>query len=437
MTDPEGGVHFPIPTHPGREATYLASIEMEGEGQLPLRRIIWKTESFPFPLEVDLQQGMVSPDGLLAFRLRCPEGASVRAELQDEGGTRLGEPFLVEGEGEAWTRAQLPVPKGVSEAVNLVLQPAGMPDDGEAMRVFRLTVRPAPEVDRDAELFLAVPDPEVEAGQPLPLILATTMPGRDALLLGGTRILRHSEVVRLQDALTTASVTAAPDWAPNLHLMALAYKPGEGFIQTGRSRVDVVAVHKRLRVEVLLEREAYRPGDTVRARVRVTDWKGAPVPNASVSLAVVNEDAHILESDPTPPLWKHFYNHSRHWTLRLGKRETLPAIEATLWKSLIRRWGFVDRRARLPSRSGRGRGRFLSRECGHHVYTPPMLDIPNERDNTVFWAADLRTDASGTAHVEFDLPQTRARFRATARAHDDSAAPLLGEGRTMLDVAGR
>lgn len=426
-----GEARFLLPTLGKPEATYRADVHVRHENETYLRRVSWRTVAFPFPLSVELHQSTVTAGGILPFLLQFPKGATVRAELESETGARMSETILLQGAGDTWTRARLRVPTDALEASKLVLRTDTL-DGTEARRELRIDVRPAPRPGSGSRLSLVVLDTRIEPDQPLTLTLGTSMPGRDALVLGGTRVLRFHHVARMDTVSTSVPVTVSTNWAPNLELMAWSYTPGEGFIKTNRTHVDVLPTHKLLRVEVRPERDDYRPGETVRARVHVTDWKGNAVKHASISLGVVNDLVYQLEADPTPDLWAYFHNDRRQWTLQEGTREYLQAIRAILWKSVIRQWIPDVEGGGFGSRTGHGTGRALRRGGGSGTRGVPLVDLSRVEDNTIFWVADLRTDATGTADVLFDLPMGAARFRCTARVNDDTPGVLVGEVRKDL-----
>lgn len=426
-----GEARFLLPTLTKPEATYRAEVQVRYQNETYVRRASWRTVAFPFPLSVELHQSTVAAGGILPFLLQFPKGATVRAELESETGARMSETILLEGEGDTWTRARLRVPLDALGVNTLILRTDTL-DGTEARRAFRVDVRPPSRPGSGSRLSLAVLDTRIEPDQLLTLTLGTSMPGRDALVLGGTRVLRFHHIVRMDTVSTSVPVTVSTDWAPNLELMAWSYIPGEGFIRTTRFPVDVLPTHKLLRVEVRPERDDYRPGETVRARVQVTDWKGNAVKHASISLGVVNDLVYQLEADPTPDLWAFFHNNRRPWTLQEGTREYLQAIRAILWKSVIRQWTPDAGDGRFVTRRGGGVGHELRRGGGTGTFGVPLVDLSRVEDNTIFWVADLRTDKNGTADVLFELPMGAARFRCTARVNDETPGVLVGEVRKDL-----
>jgi hypothetical protein len=160
---------------------------------------------------------------------------------------------------------------------------------------------------------------------------------------------------------------------------------------------------KRLKVVVSPERPSYRPGETVRATVEVSDDKGRPV-SAEVSLAAADEGVLSLIAYQTP--------------------DPLPRFFAP-WGLSVTTASAYDRLLQLPDpgqkRSATGgdggklgsmRSRFLA---------------------TAFWSPALVTDAKGRATVSFTAPDNLTAFRLMAVAAD--AGDRFGSADRRFTVA--
>lgn len=432
-TDMAGEAQFIVPTAAGIEATYRLELYFESgtsEHRKMRRWISWRTVAFPFPLEVDLARREYVVGDLIPLLLRLPEGASVRAFLADGKNNRIGGETIIRGNGDKWVETRLSVTEAGAQAKRLVLSAPTLDGKG-AQRIYSLSIAPRPTPGVSSRLQLTLLRDRIEPGNPLSLAIGTNSPGRDALLLGGTRDIHLAAVIALEKPATAFEAPTTGDFAPNLPLRAVAYLPDKGFVESEECQLRVLPVHRLLRVEVRPEREDYRPGELVRAQVLVTDWQGKPVPGASISLGVVNELLYELNRDPTPDLWQYFHSYTRKWLLRSGQREELIQLRGTLWRSIIRRWvrEYLDdgRAATMRRRSMRSAGGSKAA-----YESTKLVELSADNDPTAFWVANLRTDAGGLAEVSFELPAQAAAFRCTARVNDSSAAVLVGEVRTTL-----
>ncbi|MBC8101332.1 MAG: hypothetical protein H7Z41_01925 [Cytophagales bacterium] len=137
---------------------------------------------------------------------------------------------------------------------------------------------------------------------------------------------------------------------------------------------------RRVRLSVVADKAAYRPGETatytVEARAAATNRR---LPNVEVALAVVDESLFAVRPDTTPDPFDTF------WGRRENKTETLTSAPEELSGGAYQR----------NSTSGVApvRERFL---------------------DTAFWSAHLTTGPDGTATATVDLPGNLTTWRATA-----------------------
>ncbi len=71
--------------------------------------------------------------------------------------------------------------------------------------------------------------------------------------------------------------------------------------------ITVIPKDQYLNVDIVFDQAQYKPGNMAYAKVRVTDAKGRPVPNASVSLGTVDESIFAMHADNTKDIRQVFY----------------------------------------------------------------------------------------------------------------------------------
>lgn len=429
-SDLAGEVRFTVPTAAGVEADYQAGISFIYDGVTYHAGHEWRTRTFPFHLEATLRERGLHVGGVAQVELRLPVGAEVFLQFT-RGGAPVGVASSAKGRAPAWTQVAI----GIDEAhvgadgLSISTQVLG---GGTATRTLPLSVQSRAAPDGKAQVDLRPVRNRVETGETLSLALGVSDPGRDLLVLGGARDLVLAQVERLDQSAKQSDVVVAGSWAPNLFLSAIAYLPGAGFVTSERREVEVLPIDRLLTVTVTPARSDLRPGELVDAVVQVVDWRGQPAANCSLSLGVVNDLLYQLAEDPTPDLWRYFHSYRRPWGLVDGRISDLALPHAMFWRSVISSWQGGGAFMAIGA-GGRHGGMFGSRAGGgkQRAMMGRALIQP-EADGTIWWVADLRTDALGKAVVRFPLPEHAGRFRCTARANDASAAVLVGEVRSVI-----
>ena len=234
---------------------------------------------------------------------------------------------------------------------------------------------------------------EYKAGDTATLLLKTDL----AQATGLVTIERDGVIEKRMIAVTPKhkhlTVPITSDYAPNVYVsVALVQgRIGDGARGKPRMRMGVVNLPVRphdtaLTVALETDKKAYRPGDTVTAKVVVTDAAGAPV-SAEVSLTASDEGVLSLIGYQTPDPIPTFY---APWGLGVTTATQLEYLRDIPGAN-------QDRPAFGGDAAGTLRSRFVS---------------------TAVWTPAAVTDAAGTATIAFSAPDNLTAFRLMALAAD-------------------
>lgn len=226
------------------------------------------------------------------------------------------------------------------------------------------------------DLSVLLDRPAYRPGGTARVVVTSRQPNATVLLSVDGRRIHDYRVLTLHGTSATVELPVPASYFPNVVVTALTVRDKALLVDEKPLRVDT-ADHG-LKVEIRPEQAVYAPGDTVRARVRITDAAGRPA-DAELSLGVVDAAIYALAPDATEKIDGFFY----------GEEPSYVRTEYSF----------------APDYSG---GR--SKE-----------DDPRVRRNfkdTAWWAPALRTGDDGEAEVAFPLPDNITAWRFTVRAID-------------------
>ena len=202
--------------------------------------------------------------------------------------------------------------------------------------------------------------------------------------------------------------------APNVFASVVMVRGRSGEGDRGRPRfkmgvvnLEVDASQRRLQVSVTPERPAYRPGETVRATLKVVS-EGTPV-KAELAVAAADEGVLQILGYRTPDPLPAFY---APWALGVDS--------ATTWNRLLRAKDPSKVGGDEPEEGGDGGGDEAGRVRSRFVAT-------------AFWNPTVVTGADGTAQVSFPAPDNLTAFRLMAVAADKGDRFGSGEARFTIN----
>jgi len=162
-------------------------------------------------------------------------------------------------------------------------------------------------------------------------------------------------------------------------------------------RLTVPAAKRQLTVSATADKAIVRPGEPGVFTLRVTDASGSPV-RAQLSLGLVDEAVYGVRRDTTPDPLRFF--HRREYTevgTQFSRDYMFVGYSGTEQLLLARRrrpMALADFKADRPDRPR----------------------VRKEFPDTASWAGDVTTDATGSAQVRVDYPDSLTTWRLTARA---------------------
>jgi hypothetical protein len=185
-------------------------------------------------------------------------------------------------------------------------------------------------------------------------------------------------------------------YAPNVFLNVSYVKGGDMY--TSDQRLVVPARDKMLNLEIISNKNEYKPRETASYTILARNAEGAPVSGAEVSLGVVDESIYSVSPDYSGNIKTEFYG------MRYNSVETHLSINYTFT-------GFAGDK---PMDLAKNKPAYQLADFKNEGDMVQPIIRKNFKD-TAFWQPDVVTGADGRATVKVDLPDNLTTWRATAR----------------------
>ncbi len=224
------------------------------------------------------------------------------------------------------------------------------------------------------------------------------LPEADANLLVTTELDRvmSARHLRVSGRTVIIDVPIEHDYAPNVFLSVTFVKNGDMY--SSDQRLVVPARDKMLNLEVISNKNEYKPREAASYTILARDADGAPVADAEVSLGVVDEAIYSVSPDYSGNIRQQFYG------MRYNSVETHLSVS----------YSFQGYAGQKPIDLGSTKPSYqLADFKNEGEQVQPM--IRKEFKDTAFWEASAVTGKDGRARVEFRLPDNLTTWRATAR----------------------
>ncbi len=186
------------------------------------------------------------------------------------------------------------------------------------------------------------------------------------------------------------------NYAPNVFLNVSYVKNGDMY--TSDQRLVVPARDKMLNLEIISNKNEYKPRETASYTILARNADGSPVSGAEVSLGVVDESIYSIAPDYSGNIKSEFYG------MRYNRVATQLSIAYT----------FTGYAGDKPMDLARNKPTYQLADFKNEGSLVQPTIRKNFKD-TAFWQPDVLTGADGKATVEVELPDNLTTWRATAR----------------------
>ena len=231
-------------------------------------------------------------------------------------------------------------------------------------------------------------------GEVAKILILTSQPDTDIWVTTESRTVIDSRSLRAAGAGgVTVEVPIRSEYQPRVFVTASYLKAGK--LYQGSVALKVPPTERELKISVVPSKQEYKPGEPARYDVDVRDWTGKPA-RAELSLGVVDEALYAVQKDMNPTPMTYFFGN------------VYNEVNSSNSMSYYFRGEAGKRAMRLAK---------LRPSLGQ--LKPDRVGDPRVRKafpDTAFWIADLATDSSGKAKVEFAFPDALTMWRTTARA---------------------
>lgn len=142
-------------------------------------------------------------------------------------------------------------------------------------------------------------------GETCKALIVTTTPGANVLITTQNDNILSYKVEKIEGTSKLIEVPVSANSSPNFYI-SVAYVSGGQFYSASKS-VMVMPEEKFLTVNIATDKTSYKPKDDGTVMIKVTDAAGNPVPNAEVSLGIVDESIYAIKPDNTKDIKSFFY----------------------------------------------------------------------------------------------------------------------------------
>lgn len=182
----------------------------------------------------------------------------------------------------------------------------------------------------------------------------------------------------------------------------------------GSTQLVLPPEHRMMKVEVVADRERYRPGEEANLLVKTSDHKGRPV-SAEFSLGVVDEAIYAIREDSLASL-----------SLALNPRLPYSVVTGTSLQFSFYGYGaekslYALYREQMAEAAAMRKGERTE------------VRVRKDFRDTAFFTAQGKTGTDGIGRLAVTLPDNLTEWRITTHAH--SSAGLAGSERSKITVS--
>jgi uncharacterized protein YfaS (alpha-2-macroglobulin family) len=290
------------------------------------------------------------------------------------------------------TRVTLPVESGSFDAVATARTPEGREITDNTWVWVTGGISWYREGEQRVDL---VPDKKTyKPGEKARVLIVTGVPDAYVWVTSEGRTVNFSQMVHAKGGSATVEVPIVSEYAPNFFLNAVFLN--DQHLYQGSKSIKVPPVEQQLTVDLKASKPQFRPGDSGAYTIDAKDSAGRPV-QAEFSLGVVDEAIYAIRKETVQDILGFFYG--RKWNRVYTDTSLSYYFQGEAGKRRMQL-------ARIKPRKALA------------IIKPEKMVEPKIRKafpDTMFWTADLRTDARGHGQVSVTFPDALTTWRATAR----------------------
>ena len=239
---------------------------------------------------------------------------------------------------------------------------------------------------------------EYEVGDTARFVVQSPVADGYALVTVEGDTLAKYELIKLDGSVLTYELPITAAMTPNGYLSVTIVGDGVTYTETAGFRVP--PTDKFLNVELTSDADTYKPGETGRFNLRVSDASGKGV-RAQVALALVDEGIFLVQPDGTPDIRGFFY----------ALRDNLVGTQLSDWYYFGNSQAFADGALAPSPRAALDEAVFAQSKAGFAA-----ADLREDFRDTILWLPTLQTDGGGLASTTVTFPDNLTEWRLTARA---------------------
>jgi len=216
---------------------------------------------------------------------------------------------------------------------------------------------------------------EYEIGDTAKILINSSYKDLNLLFsIEGTKLF-ETKLIRMQGNSALIEIPVKQEYVPNIYISVCGVK-NKNFISSSKP-LKIACKEKFLNVEIIPEKSRLQPRESARYRIKITDSEGKGV-SAEFSMGVVDESIYAISGELVPKIEDFFYG---------GKANRVSTSYS------FSRWYYG------------GAGKDFAQE-----------EIRRNFKDTAFWLPYAFTDTTGTADIQFNLPDNLTTWRTTIRA---------------------
>ncbi|MFC2158306.1 MG2 domain-containing protein [Acidobacteriota bacterium] len=280
---------------------------------------------------------------------------------------------------------------------------------------------------RDDDSIEIVPDSDsYKPGDTAKILIKSPYEKAKALITVEREFILDSQVVDIVGSTSQIEIPIRSIHIPNVYVSILLVNGrsdqkaldrdedlGKPSFKIGYANLKVDTSERRLGVTAEADREKYKPGDLVKLKLHVKDWKNSGA-QASVSIAVVDLGVLSLIGYQTPDPFTLF-----------NMEKPLSVQTSEIRQHLVGQRVYGDKG---DEEGGGGGARLMAKAPGMSE-----IELRGNFKFTAYWNPSVLTDEDGQAEVEFHLPDNLTTFRIMAVAQTRDSR--FGNGESTFRVA--